>query len=670
MMIMKLFSTRVWIAWLLIPALAVALHAQSGSVSILKKYRDKDGNVVEEKITKSGDEADAFDVNSYVEKARKDDLVELNVTKVDSKGNQSNVIIQNGEKGKKSSGKVDRRVQRSRIQENPGEVIVLGEDVNGLPLPPNARGKNITIDVEGLDEIDEMDLDRQVRIRINKNGEIEERVINLDRALERSLDGLEEGLEEMEDELEDMEDALENLGNCKNKSRGNGYSNHWSEKTSDQTACLGVYPETVEGKKGARINSFTGYSPAEDAGMEEGDIITALDGQRVSDYTSLTQVLAEKQIGQSVKVSYNRDGKSQSAEVALKSCDGANNTACLGVYTDTYRQEGKKTGAQINDFARVSPARTSGLQEGDILLAINDRGVKSEEALVHVLALSKPGDEVKVKYQRNGKISTQTVVLKDCNDTKFPAGLDRRVNAIKDNCDDNDAFLGVVSSITIETTGDETSRTGESPQGLLVSSVTAGGPAALAGIQDGDIITSIDKMPIVSFDDLEAFMQNQKPGANVDVRFLREGKSEQRTVQLKSCKDRNARERVIISERGKGDRERRTIILRKPTETDVRVNEGPAQPIASDERSLNLTDFKAFPNPAGGKVTINFVAEAKPTVVSILDMSGRQIFNEELNTFIGNYSREFDLTEYSNATLIVRIAQGDKVYSDRIVVTK
>ncbi len=702
---MELMSTRTWIAWFLIPALAVALQAQSSTVSIEKKYRTKDGKIVEERIKKSGEEAEAFDINEYVASAQKDEIVELKVSKTDKRGNRSNIHI-TGQSKAPILGKKE-------FTDQPGEILIIDRSKgDGLPLPPNARkiptppsppdvheiptppdappmpkGSNsidINVDVDGLDDFDIEDPDqenRQVRIRINKNGQVEERIINFDRVLELGSEGIEHGVEGIErglegverslEGIEQIEQQLEDLGKAYHSSRRNKSYRYQAESASHHTACLGIYTETANGKKGARITGFSGYSPAEDGGMIEGDIITALDGAQIQDYSTLTQALADKSVGQTVQVTYDRDGKEMHANIMLKSCAGANNTACLGVYTDTYRQGGKKAGAQINEFSRISPARTAGLQEGDIIVAINDRAVKSEAAVAHLLSAFQPGDEVKITYQRNGKEKMQTVKLKDCTDkgTLILIG-DRSSAPMRDNCDENDAFLGVLASITIETTGDETRRAGESSQGFLVSSVLPNSPAELAGLKSGDIITSIDNTPILSFDDLEAFMQQQKPGTNVDVRFLRDGKSELRTVQLKSCKDRNTRGRLIISERGRGDRERRTIIVRKPALQDAPAEQTPKRPVEANERSLNLSHFSIFPNPAQGKINVSFEAEPIQTIVSILDMSGRQLFTEEMNKFSGSYNREFDLSDYTNTTLVIRITQGAKAWSERIVIAK
>jgi putative serine protease PepD len=65
---------------------------------------------------------------------------------------------------------------------------------------------------------------------------------------------------------------------------------------------------------------------------------------------------------------------------------------------------------------------------------------------------------------------------------------------------------------------------GVSP-GLFVQQVVPGGPAESAGIQPGDIVTSIDANPVRSPDDLTQLELGLEPGDTVEVTFERTGES-------------------------------------------------------------------------------------------------------------------------------------------------
>ena len=59
------------------------------------------------------------------------------------------------------------------------------------------------------------------------------------------------------------------------------------------------------------------------------------------------------------------------------------------------------------------------------------------------------------------------------------------------------------------------------PSGLYVNSITAGGPAAQAGLQRSDIITAIADQPISGADQLQETSLTKRPGTTVAVEFRR-----------------------------------------------------------------------------------------------------------------------------------------------------
>jgi putative serine protease PepD len=68
--------------------------------------------------------------------------------------------------------------------------------------------------------------------------------------------------------------------------------------------------------------------------------------------------------------------------------------------------------------------------------------------------------------------------------------------------------------------------------GLFVAGVVAGGPAEQAGLQAGDIITTINGKPATSNIQLQEVTLTKNPGETVELEYLRNGKSEKATVTL------------------------------------------------------------------------------------------------------------------------------------------
>jgi S1-C subfamily serine protease len=82
-------------------------------------------------------------------------------------------------------------------------------------------------------------------------------------------------------------------------------------------------------------------------------------------------------------------------------------------------------------------------------------------------------------------------------------------------------FLGVAS-------GDPTSGRG----GALIQDVTAGTPAAKAGLQVGDLVVELDAQAVTSKDDLVGRIRDHQPGDRVTLKVVRDGKEQTVTATL------------------------------------------------------------------------------------------------------------------------------------------
>jgi serine protease Do len=71
-----------------------------------------------------------------------------------------------------------------------------------------------------------------------------------------------------------------------------------------------------------------------------------------------------------------------------------------------------------------------------------------------------------------------------------------------------------------------------SARGAIVTSVTNGGPADKAGLKRGDVITAVNKQPVVDNNSLRNVVASQPPGSNVEVTALRNGHDQNFQVAL------------------------------------------------------------------------------------------------------------------------------------------
>jgi hypothetical protein len=78
------------------------------------------------------------------------------------------------------------------------------------------------------------------------------------------------------------------------------------------------------------------------------------------------------------------------------------------------------------------------------------------------------------------------------------------------------------------------------------------------------------------------------------------------------------------------------------------------------------TDFRIYPNPTTGVFTLEFNPDIEPqnTVVQIINLTGKIIRTEELNE-VQQY--KFDLTGQSRGIYLVRIIQGGRMETEKVV---
>jgi putative serine protease PepD len=80
-------------------------------------------------------------------------------------------------------------------------------------------------------------------------------------------------------------------------------------------AYLGV--QVGDADDGALLGGIESDSPAADAGLKDGDVVTKVDDNQVTDATDLTAAIRAHAPGDKVTLSYTRDGSEKTAEITL-----------------------------------------------------------------------------------------------------------------------------------------------------------------------------------------------------------------------------------------------------------------------------------------------------------------------------------------------------------------
>jgi len=84
-------------------------------------------------------------------------------------------------------------------------------------------------------------------------------------------------------------------------------------------ATLGVSAQDTQTGTGAQLQQVTSGSGADKAGLEAGDVVTAIGDRRVTDTDGLVAAVRSHEPGESVKVTYQRDGRTRTTTATLNS---------------------------------------------------------------------------------------------------------------------------------------------------------------------------------------------------------------------------------------------------------------------------------------------------------------------------------------------------------------
>ncbi len=196
----------------------------------------------------------------------------------------------------------------------------------------------------------------------------------------------------------------------------------------------------LETKRGALVSDVQPDSPAEKAGLKNGDVITALNGQTIEDANRLTFTVGAISPGTKLDLDIVRDGKKETLKLTAAERPGTasrrgresaepeelakNDEGVLnGVAVDDLAPQMRKQlnlparlqGALITNVETDSAAAKAGLRAGDVILEINKQPVTSAQDAVK---LSTSAESKKTLLRLYSRGSTIFVVVDETNANK------------------------------------------------------------------------------------------------------------------------------------------------------------------------------------------------------------------------------------------------------------
>jgi Do/DeqQ family serine protease len=155
------------------------------------------------------------------------------------------------------------------------------------------------------------------------------------------------------------------------------------------------------------------------------------------------------------------------------------------------------------------PAEQAGIRVGDLVLKINEKDIDSKANLDEQIAYLRPGDKVKVNYIREGKSETTTLTLLN----------EQGTTAIMKKGTVSSDILGAdfqpISKI-------EKDKLGVS-SGFRISNIRQGRIASM-GIQEGFVITGLNKKSYDNVEDLIKAIENARGQVSIEGIFANGGR--------------------------------------------------------------------------------------------------------------------------------------------------
>jgi len=153
-------------------------------------------------------------------------------------------------------------------------------------------------------------------------------------------------------------------------------------------------------------------------------------------------------------------------------------------------------GVYVANVIESSGAEEAGIEEGDVIISVNNEDVKKVSELQEKISRFRPGDKVNVTALRNGKRKDFSVTLRNIYGSTDVVKADKSLS-----------ILGA----TFEEVSNEDKARLRISNGIKVSKLE-NGKLREAGIQEGYIITKANRVPIDSTEDLRKVVEMVEEG--------------------------------------------------------------------------------------------------------------------------------------------------------------
>lgn len=378
-------------------------------------------------------------------------------------------------------------------------------------------------------------------------------------------------------------------------------------ETMVSRAFLGVHYEMAYGDViGSQINTVVTGTPAEKAALRPGDVITAVDGERLFILEDLARIVSRHKPGDRVMLSIIRDGKDRKYPVTL------------GERKEHFFAPGNfDTGSNFElNFDGMEPGTEVNAVAGQAFLGV-------------------------------------TILRKEININGKTTHLDKD-HLIVDGVMDNSAAseMGLRRGDVIRTVNGEKMSFGYPSLSKTIGSMHPGDNVTIEFEREGQ--------PMLVTGTLKE--------ANHELSLISPSRTQVHEEELNgSIHDRV---RTLIDRKSQGNVREFTIVIRmdEVSASEAQALSQKSGQQFSSANNLPVSELNVSPNPGTGKFTVRFnLAETGPTDMRVIDINGQVVYEESLDNFGGRYHKEFDISGFAKGIYYMQVTQNGKSFSRKVI---
>jgi len=284
---------------------------------------------------------------------------------------------------------------------------------------------------------------------------------------------------------------------------------------------LGVTVHEIDGKLVVE-NVEAGFTGSV-AGLAENDVITSINGKKVTTIPEIEEVLGKIHAGDQFRLGFQRGGEATTLEVV--GSDGPQGAKLIPRKPDVKKRGVlgvsvvlSVAGVEVESVDTDSAAAAGGVQKGDIVKQLNGKDVADIAQLRGLLLKLAVGDKVALVVARGDEsVELKDIMLKAMGPPESVAPV--AAKPAPKPAPQRKGKLGFMASQA------------EGPS-LVIKSVDPGSPAEKGELQVADVILSVNGKEVKSFSDLESVLKPASAGDALAMRVRRGAEEKDLTITL------------------------------------------------------------------------------------------------------------------------------------------